>query len=611
MSCKLPIISFISDLCQRTLTASTPGVISSPNYPFYYAQYKSCVWHILPSTKNGHIELDFIVLDLAPAEKSGGKCHDKLMIHHVAKQPAIIIEAGTGQYLQPRSTNFFRQQHFPKKIISNGPIVLTLATCFRFSMSRYQGFLLRYRETDCPGCGIGDARCSRIHNCTSLCGRILSINYPLNYGNNHRCQWLIRAPPGHYFNVTIEDFDIADTVLYATPKKRSQSTNSQPTSGSSTATTRSKRGCIFDHLSFTDASNGMLLGRYCNGNKPPKYILSNWNELLIEFSTDSSVTGRGFRLKYKAQRYQLLSEVKPLLQPPQTTACPFGWLYFRGYCYSAFAEPESLQWYQAEEKCSQKIKGRDGHLVSITDYLEMNVVHYWIIEHWKMAPHQSIYIGLIDTNREGFYNWSDGNPMSYTDWYRSNPYQAFNSGSRTWNANNNVNNSSEQTTDSTEPSVASKPMVSFDEINHFIQHNQPDGGAFEDCTVINFYSIHSTANWHDIPCSLGKKVMPVNLTAKLTSSNSTSSTANGNGSASSRRPSGFFTDGLIRSYICKMDSASSQHQHSPRRPLFTNQISYQEKAAMATKVNRNRYFVCNNYEVISNLFRCDGTPNCR
>ena len=36
-----------------------------------------------------------------------------------------------------------------------------------------------------------------------------------------------------------------------------------------------------------------------------------------------------------------------------------------------------------------------------------------------------------------------------------------------------------------------------------------------------------------------------------------------------------------------------------------------KKKKIRSKVDTNRYFVCNNYEVISNLFRCDGTANCR
>lgn len=178
----------------------------------------------------------------------------------------------------------------------------------------------------------------------------------------------------------------------------------------------------------------------------------------------------------------------------------------------------------------------------------MQVVHYWLINKWKASPHQSIYIGLIDTNREGFYNWSDGNPMSYTDWsYGSEDGET----------------------------IAS----------------QPDGGAFEDCTVIKIDSSHSTANWHDIPCSLGKRTSqqpnPVNTTKT-------------------------FSD-VISSFICKMDSSYSAQQFKLREPLFTKitNIITEDEEEIYRRVDDNRYFVCENMEVISNLFKCDGTPNCR
>lgn len=34
--------------------------------------------------------------------------------------------------------------------------------------------------------------------------------------------------------------------------------------------------------------------------------------------------------------------------------------------------------------------------------------------------------------------------------------------------------------------------------------SQPDWVAYEDCTMLRVDSGHSTAHWHDIPCSLGK-----------------------------------------------------------------------------------------------------------
>lgn len=175
----------------------------------------------------------------------------------------------------------------------------------------------------------------------------------------------------------------------------------------------------------------------------------------------------------------------------------------------------------------------------------MHVVHYLLITKWKVTPHQSIYIGLIDTNREGFYNWSDGNPMSYTDW-------------------------------------------SYGRNDEEIVAAQPDGGAFEDCTVIKVDSSHSTANWHDIPCSLGKRTSQQTNIIDNTKA---------------------FSD-VISGYICKMDSRASSHQYKPRQPLFTNVITEDEEE-IYRRVDDDRYFVCENLEVISNLFRCDGTPNCR
>ncbi len=243
------------------------------------------------------------------------RCHDSLSIFHPQE---TIIEAGNR--ISQSSSAKIQTRLYPKKIISNGAISLHLKTCFRYSISRFQGFYATYKVSPCAGCGIGDSVCGKVHNCVSNCGRILSINYPLNYINNHRCQWLITAPQEYYVNVTIDDFDVPSTSL-------------------GSASTE----CIFDHVSFTDVATGHLIGRFCNAKKPPKYILSNWNKLLIEFNTDSSLSGRGFSLTYVSQKFELHPKLAQLMVPPKG-ACPENWSYFRGYCYNAFFEKESLQW---------------------------------------------------------------------------------------------------------------------------------------------------------------------------------------------------------------------------------------------------------------------------
>ncbi|GFV64581.1 EGF-like repeat and discoidin I-like domain-containing protein 3 [Trichonephila clavipes] len=158
---------------------STPqGEVSSPNYPNYYGQDKSCWWTIEPEPGK-HIELNFIIYDLAEKEDplESGRCRDELTVYS-GYGNSSIIKSPDGKL-------------FPKRIISNGMMRIHLQSCFRNSRSRYRGFKARYKSVDCPGCGVGDFQCSEVHKCESPCGKIVSIGHPLNYQNNHRCGWLI------------------------------------------------------------------------------------------------------------------------------------------------------------------------------------------------------------------------------------------------------------------------------------------------------------------------------------------------------------------------------------------------------------------------------------
>lgn len=101
--------------------------------------------------------------------------------------------------------------------------------------------------------------------------------------------------------------------------------------------------CMFDHVTFIDASNNNLIGRFCNSNKPPKHVVSSYNQLLVEFYTDSDSTGRGFSLSYQAYKFQLAAELIPQLELPPGS-CPPTWNYYKGHCYRPFFEKESLQW---------------------------------------------------------------------------------------------------------------------------------------------------------------------------------------------------------------------------------------------------------------------------
>lgn len=297
------------------------GILYSPMFPEKLNTNRSvtCIWriHSPDREKFSAVELNIQVANLRTWSSVHGNCSDSLVITYEADSKRSFK-----QIVMNSNTRFY-----PKKIISptgelhvNLTICATQSSCPIFqtppanatssnsTKSNYQpttlmaliggkptffepkyelitqpitGFYGNYRLIkNCTGCGVGDADCSEVHHCDSQCGFILSINYPLNYKNSHRCSWQISAPAFHYINITVNEFDV--------PSER-----------------RKHSDCMFDHVSFIDPSTSKLIGRYCNSNQPPKFILSAWNQLIIEFNSDSNVTGRGFSFSYTFQKYKV------------------------------------------------------------------------------------------------------------------------------------------------------------------------------------------------------------------------------------------------------------------------------------------------------------------
>lgn len=217
-----------------------------------------------------------------------------------------------------------------------------------------------------------------------------------------------------------------------------------------------------------------------------------------------------------------------------------------------YEEPDPLQWYEAEAKCAAWGKGRSGHLVSILDEREMAIIHYFLTDIWK-AHRKSLYIGLTDAAGEGFYRWSDGNPMSYSDWAYA---------------------------------------------GHGIS-SQPDWVAYEDCTMLRVDSGHSTAHWHDIPCSLGKHSLgPLGRAA--------AAAHEGAAAVGGWRALDDLPITTISAYICKMSSHRADNAPGPP-PLYRHIKAHTGEV----KVAPEKYFVCRNKEVISVVSVCDQVHDCR
>ncbi|XP_044127231.1 embryonic protein UVS.2-like [Bufo gargarizans] len=121
------------------------------------------------------------------------------------------------------------------------------------------------------------SKINRLYQCNACAyllneknGSLTSANYPSAYPNNASCVWLIRTP-SNQVALNFVAFDV-----------------------------QSSPNCISDYIRIYDGPtkrDPLLLDRTCGtGLIPP--IIASTNQLLVEFSTDSSGTGVGFKALY-------------------------------------------------------------------------------------------------------------------------------------------------------------------------------------------------------------------------------------------------------------------------------------------------------------------------
>ncbi|XP_077424652.1 LOW QUALITY PROTEIN: ovochymase-2 [Vanacampus margaritifer] len=95
---------------------------------------------------------------------------------------------------------------------------------------------------------------------------ISSPNYPLYYKSNCSLRWVVYAPQGHIVKLDFADFDLEESD-----------------------------GCLYDSLSVLgDVQATEKIAVLCGRSIPPP-VLSYQSVLVLEFSSDSSISHRGFR----------------------------------------------------------------------------------------------------------------------------------------------------------------------------------------------------------------------------------------------------------------------------------------------------------------------------
>jgi hypothetical protein len=84
--------------------------------------------------------------------------------------------------------------------------------------------------------------------------------------------------------------------------------------------------------------------------------------------------------------------------------------FYNGHEY-ALTSP-NVTWQEAETEAV----AWGGHLVTINDQAEQD----WLANTFPYTLYPGIYIGMNDIANEGFWVWSSGEPVTYTNWTQTN-----------------------------------------------------------------------------------------------------------------------------------------------------------------------------------------------
>ncbi|XP_006766106.1 PREDICTED: cubilin, partial [Myotis davidii] len=245
-----PLPTIATGACGGFLrTGEVPAFLFSPGWPQNYGNRADCVWLI--QAPDSTVELNILSLDI----ESHGTCnYDKLVIrdgdNNMARQLAVLCG-----------------REIPGPIRSTGEF-LWLRFTSDFSVTR-AGFNASFHKS----CG-GYLHANR--------GIITSPNYPETYPPNLNCSWHILVPSGLTIAVHFEQpFQIAN--------------------GDSSC----NEGDYLALKNGPDISSPPMgphggNGHFC-GSRPSSTLFTSDNQMFVQFISDNSNGGQGFKIKYEAQ----------------------------------------------------------------------------------------------------------------------------------------------------------------------------------------------------------------------------------------------------------------------------------------------------------------------
>ncbi|XP_076296135.1 cubilin [Lasioglossum baleicum] len=174
----------VGEACGGIIRGSS-GVISSPNYPFFYKKNETCTWTIIAPVDHT-LQLGFRDLDLPQSFLCTNTDH--LVIEETNPENDTMID------------NLATICGSEKRIIetSSNKVLLTFKSD-NFEYHTYRGFSLNF-SSSAGACG---------GSLTALSGTIKSNGYPNVATRSRYCDWRIKLPLGFQVVLDVDDIDIA------------------------------------------------------------------------------------------------------------------------------------------------------------------------------------------------------------------------------------------------------------------------------------------------------------------------------------------------------------------------------------------------------------------
>ncbi|KAJ8026624.1 Sortilin-related receptor [Holothuria leucospilota] len=377
------------------------GQLQTFNFPEFLPPYYSCVWTIqLP--KGSFVKLTF--------QEVAIPCIQNSFIKVFSRQQS------NSQLLD--ETTFSTLCEHPKAwtISETNKLIISYSTGLN---QQSGGFDAIYETTDTPGCrlepkeGMEDI-CS-LTECTFPRAYVASPSYPLLVSEPLICLWKIKTSPKSFIYFQIIDINVQDGPA-----------------------------CDINFVLIQEESRNVQLCGLVH-HQLPVYI-SERNAIDVQISHLNVY----FLAAYEERTF--VSSTPVVLGSDSGYTCPDGWHLFDRRCFVIRSEDNFLRWTEALLSCLNETES--SNLASIRNKAEMNFIHSLILN----GNHNptTFYIGLFRDPEMDDYRWTDGSPLSYTDWYSRR----------------------------------------YDYLNM-----QPEGSRTEACTAIQMKSFRATDNWFEIPCA--------------------------------------------------------------------------------------------------------------